>query len=56
MPVKKVGLTGGTLEDLELSKVATKSATKTRFGDNATTISAFIAGQVDALVTNSILP
>ena len=48
---KKVGLTGGTLEDLELSTVAPKSATITRFGDNAATISAFAAGQVDVLVT-----
>lgn len=50
---KKVGLTGGTLEDLELSKVAPKSATITRFGDNAATISAFVAGQVDVLVTGN---
>ena len=50
---KKVGLTGGTLEDLELSKVAPKSTTITRFGDNAATISAFLAGQVDVLVTGN---
>ena len=50
---KKVGLTGGTLEDLELSKIAPKSASITRFGDNAATISAFVAGQVDVLVTGN---
>lgn len=50
---KKVGLTGGTLEDLELSKVAPKDADITRFGDNAATISAFVAGQVDVLVTGN---
>ena len=38
---------------MELSKVAPKSATNTRFGDNAKTISAFIAGQVDVLVTGN---
>ena len=43
----------GTLEDLELSKVAPKSAIITRFGDNAATISAFVAGQVDVLVTGN---
>jgi len=50
---KKVGLTGGTLEDLELSKVAPKDANIVRFGDNAATTSAYISGQVDVLVTGN---
>ncbi|MBE11159.1 MAG: amino acid ABC transporter substrate-binding protein [Rhodospirillaceae bacterium] len=50
---KTIGLTGGTLEDLELTKIAPKSANIKRFGDNAATISAFIAGQVDVLVTGN---
>ncbi|MEC9346883.1 MAG: transporter substrate-binding domain-containing protein [Pseudomonadota bacterium] len=50
---KKVGLTGGTLEDLELSKVAPKSAELIRFGDNAATLAAYASGQVDVLVTGN---
>lgn len=49
----KIGLTGGTLEDLELSKIAPEDAEITRFGDNAATISAFVAKQVDVLVTGN---
>ena len=36
---KKVGLTGGTLEDWNVQ--GRNQVDKTRFGDNATTISAF---------------
>jgi polar amino acid transport system substrate-binding protein len=50
---KKIGLTGGTLEDLELSKMVSDKAEIVRFGDNAATISAFVAGQVDVLVTGN---
>jgi len=50
---KSVGLTGGTLEDLELSKSAPDSTTIKRFGDNAATISAYISGQVDVMVTGN---
>lgn len=49
----KIGLTGGTLEDLELTKIAPEDAKITRFGDNAATISAFVAKQVDVLVTGN---
>jgi len=49
----KVGITGGTLEDLEISKVAPEDAEIVRFGDNAATISAFVAKQVDVLVTGN---
>ena len=50
---KKIGLTGGTLEDLELSQIAPEDAEIIRLGDNAATISAFVAGQVDVLVTGN---
>ena len=50
---KKVGLTGGTLEDLELSKSAPDDADIIRFGDNAATIAAFVAKQVDVIVTGN---
>ena len=50
---RKVGLTGGTLEDLELTKMAPKSAEIIRFGDNAATLAAYVSGQVDVLVTGN---
>jgi len=50
---KKIGLTGGTLEDLELTKIAPEFADIIRLGDNAATISAFVSGQVDVLVTGN---
>lgn len=49
----KIGLTGGTLEDLELSKMVSDDAKITRFGDNAATIAAFVAKQVDVMVTGN---
>lgn len=50
---KKVGVTGGTLEDLELSKNLPEDAEMVRFGDNAATITAYVSGQVDVLVTGN---
>ena len=49
----KIALTGGTLEDLELTKSAPETAEIIRFGDNAATISAFTSGQADVLVTGN---
>lgn len=49
----KIGLTGGTLEDLELTDNAPSDAEIIRFGDNAATLSAFLSGQVDVLVTGN---
>jgi len=49
----KVGLTGGTLEDLELTESATAGTEIIRFGDNAATRAAFLSGQVDVLVTGN---
>ncbi|WP_420861195.1 transporter substrate-binding domain-containing protein [Algirhabdus cladophorae] len=48
-----VGLTGGTLEDLELTKIAPETTQIIRFGDNAATRAAFESGQVDVLVSGN---
>jgi len=48
-----IGVTSGTLEDLELTKSAPKGAKITRFGDNAATLSAFTSGQVQVLVAGN---
>lgn len=50
---KKVGLTGGTLEDLEVTKAAPEGTEIIRFGDNAATFAAYVSGQVDILVTGN---
>ena len=49
----KVGVTGGTLEDLEITKTAPKGTKITRFGDNAATLSAFKSSQVQVLVAGN---
>lgn len=48
-----VGLTGGTLEDLELTKIAPETTEIIRFGDNAATRAAFESGQIDVLVSGN---
>ena len=52
---KTIGLTGGTLEDLELTETAPEDAEIIRFGDNAATQAAFVSGQVDVLVSGNTL-
>ncbi len=49
----KIGVTNGTLEDLEITKTAPKSAKIVRFGDNAATLSAFSSGQVQVLIAGN---
>ena len=49
----KVGLTAGTLEDLELTENAPAGTEIIRFGDNAATRSAFLSGQIDVIVTGN---
>jgi len=49
----KIGVTGGALEDLELTQTAPEDAEIIRFGDNAATLSAYQSGQVDVLVTGN---
>ena len=46
-----IGLTGRTLEDLELTEIALETTEIIRFGDNAATRVAFEQGQVDVLVS-----
>ena len=48
-----VGVTSGSLEDLEVTKAAPSDAKIIRFGDNAATLSAFTSGQVQVLVTGN---
>jgi polar amino acid transport system substrate-binding protein len=49
----KVGLTGGTLEDLEVTAKAPAGTDIIRFGDNAATLAAYTSGQIDVLVTGN---
>jgi len=46
-----VGVTRGSVEDLELSKIAPPTATMKRYEDNNGTISAFLSGQVQVIAT-----
>ena len=50
---KKIGVTGGTLEDLELTENGPEGLEIIRFGDNAATLSAYLSNQVDVLVTGN---
>ena len=52
---KKIAVTGGTIEDLELSKNLPEGADLKRFGDNAATISAYTSKQVDVIVTGNTI-
>ncbi len=48
---KSIAVTRGSVEDLQLTKVAPASTRIQRFGDNASTISAFVSGQVQLVAT-----
>ncbi|MCQ1060938.1 transporter substrate-binding domain-containing protein [Photobacterium sp. DNB23_23_1] len=50
-----VGVTRGSVEDIELSKLAGKDVTIRRFEDNNTTISAYVSGQVDLIATGNVI-
>nr|WP_286086853.1 transporter substrate-binding domain-containing protein [Halomonas sp. S3-1-1] len=50
-----IGATRGAVEDMELSNIAPDSTTIQRFEDNATTISAFLSGQVDYVATGNLV-
>lgn len=52
---KTIGVTRGAVEDMELSEIAPASTTVQRFEDNATTISAFLSGQVDYVATGNVV-
>jgi len=52
---KTIGVTRGSVEDMELSKVAPESTTVKRFEDNNTTLSAFLSGQVEMIATGNLV-
>lgn len=52
---KTVGVTRGSVEDLELSKLAPKDTTIKRFEDNNSTLSAFLSGQVSLIATGNLV-
>lgn len=51
----KVGVTQGTLEDLELSDAVSDDVTIERFADNSLTASSLISGQVDMIATGNVV-
>ncbi|MDY7578107.1 transporter substrate-binding domain-containing protein [Herbaspirillum sp. RTI4] len=52
---KTVGVTRGSVEDLELSKIVPASATIKRYEDNNGTISAFLSNQVQLVATGNVV-
>lgn len=52
---KTVGVTRGSIEDLELTKLAPSTAVIKRFEDNNTTISAYLSGQVALIATGNVV-
>jgi polar amino acid transport system substrate-binding protein len=52
---KTIGVTRGSIEDLELSKIAPSSATIKRFEDNNGTITAYLSGQTQLIATGNVV-
>jgi len=52
---KAVGVTRGSLEDLELTQRAPEGTTIRRFEDNSVTVAALMAKKVDAIVTGNVV-
>ncbi|PMH44443.1 amino acid ABC transporter substrate-binding protein [Vibrio sp. 10N.286.49.B3] len=52
---KIVGVTRGSVEDIELSKQAPKDTVIRRFEDNNSTLSAFLSGQVSLIATGNLV-
>jgi polar amino acid transport system substrate-binding protein len=52
---KAVGVTRGSVEDLEITKIIPASATLKRYEDNNGTISAFLSGQVQLVATGNVV-
>ena len=50
---KSISVTRGSVDDMELSKVAPPSTELRRFEDNNATVSAYLAGQVQTLATSA---
>lgn len=52
---KVVGVTRGSVEDLEFSKISPSTASIKRFEDNNATISAYLSGQVQLIATGNVV-
>ncbi|MCF4166772.1 transporter substrate-binding domain-containing protein [Zavarzinia compransoris] len=52
---KSVGVTRGSVEDIEISRLVSEDADVKRYEDNGTTIAAYLSGQVDVLVTGNVV-
>ncbi len=52
---KTISVTRGSVEDIELSKVAPQGATIKRFEDNNSTIAAYLSGQVDLIASGNVV-
>lgn len=52
---KVVAVTRGSIEDLELTKIAPETTVIKRFEDNSSTITAYQAGQVDLAATGNVI-
>lgn len=52
---KTIAVTRGSIEDLELSKIAPVSATIKRFEDNNATIAAYLTGQTQLIATGNVV-
>lgn len=52
---KTIAVTRGSVEDLELSKIAPPTATIKRFEDNNATISAYLSGQTQLAATGNVV-
>ncbi|WP_217909631.1 transporter substrate-binding domain-containing protein [Desulfosediminicola flagellatus] len=50
-----IAVTRGSIEDLELTKIAPESATIRRFEDNSSTISAYLSEQVELVATGNVV-
>ena len=52
---KTIAVTKGSIEDLELSKIAPTSTEIQRYEDNSSTISAYLSGQVKLVATGNVV-
>lgn len=52
---KTIAVTRGSIEDLELTKIAPESTDIKRFEDNSSTITAYLAGQVELVATGNVV-
>lgn len=52
---KNIGVTRGSVEDLELTSIAPADAIIKRYEDNNGTISAFLSGQVEVIATGNVV-